>query len=239
MRLEFGEEIVGRPAGRPQPEPVAGGLQADALPLSASEETARLFAKPSRARVRPVSDLGNVQLGLWEGLLAEDLEEKCPTLFRQWKDDPASVSAPSGETIGDAEDRIIGALAGAMLRLKPEVEAVGVVLRPEAMAMVGCGTIAASAAVGPRAITVTTGSEVVSAANAFDVLPSFSLNPNSGTRGQKNLNVTFTGQGTHFAQGTSQVSFGGAGITVNSVTVTSATSTRNGSSWNGSAPGSA
>jgi hypothetical protein len=48
------------------------------------------------------------------------------------------------------------------------------------------------------------------------------VNPNSGTQGQTGLNVAITGQSTHFAAGTSAVSFG-AGITVGTVTVTDAT----------------
>src|SRR5207247_1274314 len=48
------------------------------------------------------------------------------------------------------------------------------------------------------------------------------VNPGSGQQGQQNLNVTLTGQFTHFVQGTTTASFG-AGITVVSLTVNSAT----------------
>src|SRR5205814_2082341 len=48
------------------------------------------------------------------------------------------------------------------------------------------------------------------------------VSPNSGGQGQTGLNVAITGQSTHFAAGTSVVSFGG-GITVGTVTVTDAT----------------
>jgi hypothetical protein len=49
------------------------------------------------------------------------------------------------------------------------------------------------------------------------------VNPSTGHQGQQNLSVTVTGQFTHFAQGSTVVSFG-AGITVVSLTVNAATS---------------
>src|SRR5947199_9773028 len=45
---------------------------------------------------------------------------------------------------------------------------------------------------------------------------------NTGRQGQQNVNVTLTGQFTHFVQGTTTASFG-AGITVVTLTVNSAT----------------
>jgi RHS repeat-associated protein len=84
-----------------------------------------------------------------------------------------------------------------------------------------------AASVGTRTLTVTTGTEVVSVANVFNVLAAtpiiFSLNPGGGQQGQQNLSVAITGLATHFVQGTSQATFG-AGVTVVSLTVTSATS---------------
>ena len=83
------------------------------------------------------------------------------------------------------------------------------------------------AALGGRTLTVTTGAEVVSLANAFTVSSGapmlLTVSPNTGQQGQQNLNVQVTGQFTNFVQGTTLASFG-AGVTVNSVTVANATS---------------
>ena len=88
-------------------------------------------------------------------------------------------------------------------------------------------TIDSAAALGARTVVVTTGSEIASLPNGFSVQASgptiLTVNPNSGQQGQSNLAVAVTGQNTHFAQGTTQVSFG-TGITVNSVAVASSTS---------------
>jgi hypothetical protein len=85
-------------------------------------------------------------------------------------------------------------------------------------------TIANTATVGPRTVSVTTGAQSVALNNGFAVtatVPSLSsLSPTSGTQGQS-LAVNITGQNTAFAQGTTQVSFG-AGIIVSNVTVQNA-----------------
>ena len=83
-----------------------------------------------------------------------------------------------------------------------------------------------AAATGARTVTLATGGEV-GTSNGFAVTPGapilLSVNPSSGQQGQQNLPVIITGQFTHFAQGTSQATFG-AGITVSSLTVNSPTS---------------
>lgn len=87
-------------------------------------------------------------------------------------------------------------------------------------------TIDPAATVGPRTVTVTTNSEVVSFPNGFTIsagAPAISVvTPNTGQQGQQNLSIPITGQLTHFAPGTTQASFG-AGITIVSVAVSSAT----------------
>ena len=73
---------------------------------------------------------------------------------------------------------------------------------------------------------VITGGETASGVGLFSVLAAApasitSVSPTSGAQG-RTLNVSITGADTHFADGTSAVSFG-AGITINSVSVSSAT----------------
>jgi len=86
-----------------------------------------------------------------------------------------------------------------------------------------------AAVLGPRNVTVMTGTEVVTLTNGFMVrapviVPTLiTVSPNSGQQGQQNLSVSLTGQNTHFAQGITTASFG-TGITIVSLTVGSATS---------------
>src|SRR6185436_18011046 len=87
-------------------------------------------------------------------------------------------------------------------------------------------TIPATAAVGSRTLTVTTGGEVVTLNNGFTVQPGIPVlttaNPNSGQQGDA-VTVSITGQFTGFVQGTTQVSLGD-GVAVNSVTVSGSSS---------------
>ncbi len=88
-------------------------------------------------------------------------------------------------------------------------------------------TISATAATGTNAVTLTTGGEVATLANAFTIQPGtpalVSVNPNSSQQGQNLTSVIISSAFTHFVQGTTVASFG-VGITVNSLTVTNATS---------------
>src|SRR5207237_7506023 len=82
--------------------------------------------------------------------------------------------------------------------------------------------IDAGTANGNGNMTLTTGTEVETFANAFTVAAGTpvlqTVNPGSGQQGQQSLSVNLTGQFTHFVQGTTTASFG-AGITVVSLTV--------------------
>ncbi|MCA9298746.1 MAG: histidine phosphatase family protein [Phycisphaerales bacterium] len=92
------------------------------------------LAEASHAKVRKVPGLGEMRLGLWEGMRQCDLEEKYPTAYRQWCEDPAGVVVPDGETIGDAEDRIIGQVIRTLEKCK--ATNVALVLRPIANGIV-------------------------------------------------------------------------------------------------------
>lgn len=105
-------------------------------PDEASMATAAEIAKATGAKVKAVEGLAEVSLGLWEGLLETELEDKCPRLYRQWVEDPASVQVPQGEGLEEARERIVEHLTRALARSRNG--AVGVVLRPVAHALVGC-----------------------------------------------------------------------------------------------------
>jgi RHS repeat-associated protein len=88
-------------------------------------------------------------------------------------------------------------------------------------------TLDVAAVIGPRAVTVTTGGEVVSLAYAFQVLSAstpllLSVTPNTAEQGKVPVSVSITGQNTHFMQGLTQVALG-AGVSVGSIAVSSPT----------------
>ena len=76
-----------------------------------------------------------------------------------------------------------------------------------------------AAAPGPRAVTVTTGTEVVSLANALTIAARTeprieSISPNTAPAGSQNVPVVFVGSGTRWEQGQTRIHFSGTGISV-------------------------
>ncbi len=87
-------------------------------------------------------------------------------------------------------------------------------------------TISPTTTLGYRNVSVTSGSQVVSMTNAFNVTVGPAaivalLNPDTGPQGASNLQISIQGSQTHWAQGTTTASFGG-GINVTGLTITDA-----------------
>lgn len=104
--------------------------------------------------------------------------------------------------------------------------AVGPITVASATTLTAPITVALDAALGARTLTVTTGPQILTKPNAFNVVEGNPLiewvDPGGGRQGET-LNVQFSAKYTHFAQGTTTLSLG-PGIIVNSLTVASATS---------------
>ncbi|NUQ54145.1 MAG: histidine phosphatase family protein [Phycisphaerales bacterium] len=107
-------------------------------PDEASRATAEEVAKAVDAKVKVIDELAEVGLGLWEGVREKDLEERCPTAYRRWKEDPASVCAPEGESIDEARDRMVAALRRLIPRYARATSTMVVVLRPVALGLARC-----------------------------------------------------------------------------------------------------
>lgn len=106
-------------------------------PDEASRETAAMLADRCRVKVKVEEELGELHLGLWEGLLESDLEERYPSAGRTWRDAPDQVQSPQGEPLGDARRRLTSVLCRVVERHRGET-LVAVVLRPMAMGLVRC-----------------------------------------------------------------------------------------------------
>ena len=103
-----------------------------------STATASAYAQVTGAKTKLIEELADVDLGLWEGLRTEELEEKFPKAYREWRDNPANVIVPEGETLAGASVRISRGLAKALDKLRAPDPGVGVVLRPMAYGLVRC-----------------------------------------------------------------------------------------------------
>ncbi|TVQ30909.1 MAG: histidine phosphatase family protein [Phycisphaeraceae bacterium] len=101
----------------------------------AAAETARILAERSGvSRPRTIDEFTDVDLGLWEGLLESELTDRYTKAWGQWRESPDAVTPPEGESIEDAEARIIIALCKALEKAGKAPTAV--VLRPIAYAIV-------------------------------------------------------------------------------------------------------
>lgn len=127
----------------------------------ASVETAALVGAAVGCKPKKCTGLGDVDLGLWQGLRINELKERAPKVYKQWVDDPLSLRPPEGESLRAARDRLIEqifkAAEKAAKHSKGEIPAIAVVLRPIALSLVRSRLLAdadvagwSSIAGGPR-----------------------------------------------------------------------------------------
>ncbi|MEK6237324.1 MAG: histidine phosphatase family protein [Planctomycetales bacterium] len=72
-----------------------------------TEDTAHQLADALGARCKVLSGLVNVDHGLWEGMLGEDVKRKHPKVYRLWREMAENVCPPEGETFGEVRERVL------------------------------------------------------------------------------------------------------------------------------------
>jgi broad specificity phosphatase PhoE len=75
-----------------------------------AQETARMVGEACGLRPRRIANLSNLDQGLWQGMLVDEIREKQPRLYRQWQDNPWAVAPPEGELLEEACLRVEAAL---------------------------------------------------------------------------------------------------------------------------------
>jgi len=105
-------------------------------PGEAEQETARLIARhfPS-VKVKVIPELEEVNLGLWQGLLQQEVEVKHRKAYRRWKEDPTSIQPPRGEAVEEALQRALRAIRSTLRRVEGNV---AFVLPPMLHALLQC-----------------------------------------------------------------------------------------------------
>lgn len=118
----------------------------------ASIETAAIVGKILGMKPKKCSGLGDVDLGLWQGLRMSELRERTPKIYRQWIDEPLCLQPPEGESLRGARDRLVEqifkALEKAAKSAKSEVPTVAIVLRPIALSLVRAKLLADASLAG-------------------------------------------------------------------------------------------
>lgn len=78
--------------------------------LLRARQTAELIAKPLGLAVWLEPRLREINLGLWEGMLSNDIEAQYPQELETRRRDPFHTSAPNGETPREVEGRVLQAV---------------------------------------------------------------------------------------------------------------------------------
>lgn len=84
------------------------------------QETAETIGKAIRVRPKLVPELRNLDQGLWQGLVVEEVRRRNPKVYRQWREDPLTVCPPEGEPVGEALERARSALRPLLKRHRDE-----------------------------------------------------------------------------------------------------------------------
>lgn len=79
-------------------------------PDQASQQTAELVSISLQQKFKTNKTLHNLDLGLWQGMLIDDVKTKQPRVYKQWIEHPETVCPPEGESLTAAQERLQAAL---------------------------------------------------------------------------------------------------------------------------------
>ncbi len=102
-----------------------------APPCQPAQQTAKAIAKGLGAKFKKLEKMQNLDHGLWQGMLVEDVRQKQPKVYKQWQEQPENVCPPEGEMLAEADQRVHAAVTKLAKRHKEGV--IGLVV-PEPLA---------------------------------------------------------------------------------------------------------
>lgn len=94
-------------------------------------QAAKTIATTLDVKFRKLDRLFNLNQGLWQGMLVEEVRLKQPRVYRQWQEHPETICPPEGEMIDAAIERVEAAITRLWKRHKEGVVALVV---PEPLA---------------------------------------------------------------------------------------------------------
>jgi broad specificity phosphatase PhoE len=89
-----------------------------ASPAQAAMQTAESLAAAFNLKVKKLEGMENVSLGLWQGMLVEEVRLKQPKVYRQWQENPECICPPEGEMLVQAEERVRNQMSRLLKRCK-------------------------------------------------------------------------------------------------------------------------
>lgn len=107
-------------------------------PSDVSSQSAQLLIHSGDTKIKSFKEFGEVNLGLWEGVLRCDLMDRFPSVYAQWIEEPGSVAPPDGESLEMVQNRVLDRLFLNLSKLRSDHPVVGLILRPYAWAVLKC-----------------------------------------------------------------------------------------------------
>jgi broad specificity phosphatase PhoE len=89
------------------------GKEVEVLYAPTSEparHTVEIVGEALGVKVKKLNKMQNLNHGLWQGMLVDDVQHKQPKVYRQWLEQPENVCPPEGEMLGEAEERVRAAM---------------------------------------------------------------------------------------------------------------------------------
>jgi broad specificity phosphatase PhoE len=77
-----------------------------ASPTRCAQQTAETIASTRKLRFKTLSELENLDHGLWQGKRIDEVKTNQPKVFRQLQEHPETVCPPQGEPVGTAIERV-------------------------------------------------------------------------------------------------------------------------------------
>ncbi|TWU13292.1 Phosphoserine phosphatase 1 [Symmachiella macrocystis] len=75
-------------------------------PCEPARETAESLSADLGVPVKELDSLANLNQGLWQGMVVDDIRRKHPKVFKQWQESPETICPPEGEEVTDAMVRV-------------------------------------------------------------------------------------------------------------------------------------
>ncbi|MEK6249827.1 MAG: phosphoglycerate mutase family protein, partial [Planctomycetales bacterium] len=112
------------------------GQIVDAVFSSPSEsaiQTADRICEKWPVKSKALDQLTNLNHGLWQGMLVDEVKRKQPKVFRQWQEHPETVCPPEGEMLEVARKRIESVISRL---LKKHTDSTVALVAPEPLASI-------------------------------------------------------------------------------------------------------
>ena len=102
--------------GRKQVEDLADALRQQQIetlyygPCKCAQQSMEIINQKLDVKTKKLDAFQDLDHGLWQGMLIEDVKTKQPKVYKQWQEHPESVCPPDGETVQQVRERVQVAL---------------------------------------------------------------------------------------------------------------------------------